>query len=440
MTWTSWNGNITHPVNEILKPQTEQELCRAVAQARSVRVVGAGFSSADICGGVQTLLSLENYTDILQWQGPDAQGNRLVTVQAGAKLKDLIVAGAERGVGFPALSDIDAVTLGGALATGTHGTGRQALSLSGYLVSLRLVQADGTIREVGSGDPDFPACQVSLGLLGISSTFTFRLEPLRTLFLAEKSVKDQDWITAFPRWIETHEFVRLLWLPHTGSGYAILGDQAWTPGLATFSGEPVFRPKAAPGHHRHRRKVSARLYALAARWPRLTGVVNRILARLFFSAPQIHSGNLYDATVTKSRSGTLELAEWTIPLSRFEACFRDLKAALDTHRHGAFAHIPMDVRFIKGEDSWLGNSQGEDTVTVGCVTRHAATADTYHAFRTVEEVFLSHGGRPHWAKRFAAGPEVLKPLYPRWEDFRRLRRERDPEGKFLNSYLAEFFK
>ena len=99
----------------------------------------------------------------------------------------------------------------------------------------------------------------------------------------------------------------------------------------------------------------------------------------------------------------------------------------------------MDVRFVYKDKSWLSYAYGEDTVTMGCVSRNAATADTYEAFKSVEKIFLKHGGKPHWGKRFAAKDAELSKIYPKWEDFKLLRKKMDPTNKFLNPYLKELF-
>ena len=218
-------------------------------------------------------------------------------------------------------------------------------------------------------------------------------------------------------------------MPHTDHGYVILGNK--------ISPNTPVTEKKGPDYLKHRRLVSRKLYAYTTRFPRFTTIANKIIQRLFFSSEKEYKGTLYDATVTKSRSGTLELAEWTIALSRFPALFKDLKAAMDDSNNPAFVHIPMDIRFVREDDSWLSYAYGEDCVTIGCVTRDAKNADNYAAFKIVEEIFLKHGGRPHWGKRFEAKDAELSKLYPRWEDFKELRYELDPQGKFLNAYLTE---
>ena len=99
----------------------------------------------------------------------------------------------------------------------------------------------------------------------------------------------------------------------------------------------------------------------------------------------------------------------------------------------------MDVRFVQRDKSWLSYAYNEDIVTMGCVCRNASAADQYEAFKTVEDIFIKHGGRPHWGKRFLAKDKELTQLYPKWNDFKQLRKELDPTNKFLNTYLTILF-
>ncbi|HAJ46982.1 MAG TPA: FAD-binding oxidoreductase, partial [Alphaproteobacteria bacterium] len=45
-------------------------------------------------------------------------------------------------------------------------------------------------------------------------------------------------------------------------------------------------------------------------------------------------------------------------------------------------------------------------------------------------------GRPHWGKLHTLKAKDLANLYPRFEDFRALRRRLDPKGRFMTPYLA----
>jgi len=426
--WISWNKNISHPYNELHRPSSTDELAEIVQKSEQhVRVIGTGRSSADIVAGSETLISLENYTEILSIDTEKQQ----VTVQTGITLEALINDLAKHQLCIPCLPDIDDITLGGALATGTHGTGIDGHPISGYMTGCSLVKADGTILEINEDSEILEAVRVSLGALGIIATVTLQCEPLYTMTIKEGSLKDAYWMNNFLQMIKNNDFLRILWIPHTNHGYVIKGNRC---------GEDEEVPTIdGPWHHKYRRTMSKLLYRFADYYPPFIATANKILYRLFFSSKQQKSGTLYDATVTKSRGSTLELAEWTIRADKFIETFTELRQELHSFSNKAFAHIPMDIRYIRADKSWLSYAYNADTVTVGCVTRNADTADSYEAFNKIEEVFYKHGGRPHWAKRHALKANELRTLYPKWDQFNKLRKEMDPDGKFLNNYLTELF-
>ena len=424
--WASWNNNVRHQYDRLIVVKSESDIADALRKTTGkVRPFGSRQSSADIAAGTDTLLDMTQYDKIVSVNEEKMQ----MTVESGITLKTLINDMQDRGWTLPCLPDIDTVTLGGALATGTHGTGREGHILAEYMIHCRLVLADGTVRDVHEGDELMDAVRVSLGLLGVMSEITLQCQPVYTLHLKEKPMRDTEWVGNYEQLLKDNDFTRVLFMPHTDHGYVILGNRI-------DPDTPVVN-NPGPEYLKHRRKVSRMLYKYTTRFPKLTKYANKIIQSLFFSSEKEYKGTLYDATVTKSRSGTLELAEWTIALSRFPALFKDLKAALDNDDNPAFVHIPMDVRFVKADDSWLSYAYGEDCVTIGCVTRDAENADNYAAFEVVEEIFLRHGGRPHWGKRFKAKDREMKKLFPRWNDFKKLRRRLDPTGKLLNPYLAD---
>ena len=423
--WVSWNENLTYNYKSLYTVESEEELQDVVTKADKIRFFGTKQSSADIAAGLDTLIDVTSYNKILDFNEDDLT----ITVQSGLLLGDLLEAIEAKGWCIPCLPDINTITIGGALATGTHGTSGKLLCE--YMVSCRLVLADGSIKVVNEKDELMDAVRVSLGVLGIMSTITFKCEPIYTLHVKECPENDDVWLSNIKSRLKKHDFLRILWLPHTGKGYVITGDKI-DPAKEVIE-------NLGPNFLKHRRTASKILYKYSHIFPWITAIANKILSAAFFSSEKEHKGSLYQATVTKSRGSTLELAEWTIGIDKFPTVFEELKNEINKWNNRSFIHIPMDVRFVYKDRSWLSYAYGEDTVTMGCVSRNAATADTYEAFKSVEKIFLKHGGKPHWGKRFAAKDAELSGLYTKWTAFKVLRKQMDPSNKFLNPYLSELF-
>lgn len=423
--WTSWNENLTYKYESLYKITSEQELQEIVKKSEKIRVFGNKQSSADIASGAATLIDIRTYNKILSFNDADLT----ITVQSGVILGDLLEAIEEKDWCIPCLPDINTITIGGALATGTHGTSGKLLSE--YIKSCKLILADGSLKEVSDKDELIDAVRVSLGVLGVLSEITFKCEPIYTLHIKEGPEDDKVWLPKIEKRLKKHDFLRILWLPHTDKGYVITGDK--------IDPNTEIKEDLGPKYLKHRRTASKILYKYTHVFPWITAIANKLLYRGFFSSTKEHKGSLYQATVTKSRGSTLELAEWTIGLDIFPTVFEELKTEINKWSNKSFIHIPMDIRFVYKDQSWLSYAYKKDTVTMGCVSRNAATADTYEAFKSIEKIFIKHGGKPHWAKRFIAKDAELSKVYEKWDDFKLLRKKLDPTNKFLNPYLTEIF-
>ncbi|MFK7900457.1 MAG: D-arabinono-1,4-lactone oxidase [Cyclobacteriaceae bacterium] len=423
--WVGWNKIIQHPYKELYEIKTEEDLSTIISKSDSIRFFGSKQSSADICAGVDILLDMRSYNKILAIDDSSLS----ITVESGFLLSDLLEKVESKGWCIPCLPDINTITVGGAFATGTHGTSGHLLAQ--HVSSCRLVLADGSIKTVSEGDELMDALRVSLGTLGVISTLTFKCEPTYTLHVKEGPQKDTTWLKNIQSDLKKHDFLRILWLPHTGNGYVITGDK--------ISPNKEITTKNGPSYLKYRRTVSKFLYQFTSTLPWFTSIANKILYAIFFKSEKEHKGSLYQATVTKSRGSTIELSEWTIGLDKFPQVFEELKTEINKWSNKAFIHIPMDVRFVYADNSWLSYAYKKDVVTMGCVSRVPATADNYEAFHTIERIFVKHGGTPHWGKRFTIKDKELSKLYPKWNDFKKLRKNMDPTNKFLNPYLKELF-
>ena len=160
-------------------PGSEDELAALIAQAAAsggrVKVVGSGHSWTDIACTDRTHLRLEAMDDRLEI-APD---RRSAWVPAGMRLSSCVEALAKEGLALPNLGSIAAQTVGGVVATGTHGTGIGIGNLSSFVLGMRIVDGTGRIRSLSpeqDGD-DFRDARVHLGALGVVTRLRFRVVP-----------------------------------------------------------------------------------------------------------------------------------------------------------------------------------------------------------------------------------------------------------------------
>jgi hypothetical protein len=127
--------------------------------------------------------------------------------------------------------------------------------------------------------------------------------------------------------------------------------------------------------------------------------------------------------------------EYHLPREHGLQALREVRTALETQHPEVF--FPIEVRFIKGDDIWLSPFHQRDTCSIAV---HRYFEEDYKPyFKTIEPIFRKYEGRPHWGKLNTLQRDDFRKLYPRWDDFVEVRRTVDPNGRFLNPYLAGLF-
>jgi L-gulonolactone oxidase len=161
--------------------------------------------------------------------------------------------------------------------------------------------------------------------------------------------------------------------------------------------------------------------------------VNRAYARAMFSTPRSARGPsraLFNFDCLFKQ----HVDEWALPIERTADALLELRALIA--RRGHPAHLPIEVRFARGDGIWLSPCHGRDTAYVGVIAYMPFGRASEHRafFVDYERLMARLGGRPHWAKRFGPDAAELGALYPRWRDFLELRARLDPSRVFANAY------
>jgi FAD/FMN-containing dehydrogenase len=99
--------------------------------------------------------------------------------------------------------------------------------------------------------------------------------------------------------------------------------------------------------------------------------------------------------------------------------------------------FPLEIRVAAQDDIWLSTAHGRDSAYIAI---HQYRGMPYRQFFDLfESITRTVDGRPHWGKLHTLTATRLATLYPRFDDFRRIRAEVDPDGRFANPYTARVF-
>ncbi len=431
--WRNWAGTATATPVRWCRPRTEAGISAAVKAAAAdglpVRAVGSGhsFTAAAVTAGVALSLS--------GWTGITAADTRtgLVTVRSGTTLRTLNAELDELGLALANLGDIDAQTLAGALSTGTHGTGARLGGLATQIEALELVLADGTVVTCsGSERPElFAAARVGLGALGVISTVTLRCVPSFTLVADERPAPVDEVIEQFDALAAANDHVEFYWFPYGRQALVKRNNRLGGGAAAAVPARGAMPPWRRFWEFEVMENAAfGALCRVGRARPRLIPTLNR------FSSAALSARSYADTShrvfVTPRRVRFVE-SEYAVPRESLGHVLAELRR--EVPRLADPVMFPVEVRVAAADDIWLSTGYRRDTAYVAV---HQYTGLPYRAyFNLFESIAASVAGRPHWGKMHSLGSGRLRALYPRYDEFRRVRAEVDPEARFGNAYLTQ---
>jgi len=418
--WRNWAGNQrTDPVRTVVAHDAGDVVAAVKAAAHDglrVKALGSGHSFTAIAVPDGVAVRAPSDRALLE---VDAAG--LATVPAGMTLRELNPLLWARGRALPNLGDIDAQTVAGAIATGTHGTGVRHRGLADQVRTLSLVTADGAVRTCSpSENADlFAAARVGLGALGILVSVTLQTVPAFRLHAIEAARPLEGALELFDG---DDDHVEFYWFPHT--------DIAATKRNNPTDADGPVRGRVAEwvGDELVGNGVFALVCRLGAAAPRLVPGLNRFAAGRFAASEYVDRS--YRVFTSPRRVRFLEM-EYAVPRAALPEAFAGLRRAVE--RHGQAVTFPVEVRVAAADDVPLSTAFGRDSAYLAVHVHRGEPHETY--FGAVEAVMRDLDGRPHWGKLHSRAAADLRPAYPGFDAFVALRDRLDPERRFGNAYL-----
>jgi xylitol oxidase len=408
MVETNWAGSHTYR-SRIERVRSVEHLQEVVAAAPRVRALGSRHSFTDLTditdvddGVLVSLDDLPTRVDV-------APATRPARVTGRAAYGDVATALQAEGWALGNLASLPHISVAGAVATGTHGSGIGNGSLATAVASLDLVGPDGELRTVGRGDTDFDGSVVALGALGVVTSVTLDVEP--TYDVRQEVRTGLSWETlasGLDAVIGSAYSVSLF----TRWGDAGI-DQVW---LKSRGDEAPPRPVGAP--------AATTLHMFA------DGDTQAVTVQGGVPGPWLDRLPHFRMAFTPSRGEELQ-SEYLMPR---EHALTAIERMRGLREHLAPVLQVSELRTVAADDLWLSGSYGHDVVAVH-FTWSRDQERVYAVLPAIEAALLPLGARPHWGKCFVAGVGELEPLYPRMADFRALRDRVDPDRVFGNTFL-----
>ncbi|XP_014666895.1 PREDICTED: L-gulonolactone oxidase-like isoform X2 [Priapulus caudatus] len=357
-----------------------------------------------------------------------------ITVEGGVMLTKLNRILEENGMAISVLGAISDITLAGAMATGTHGSGAQYGVLASYVVKLELLTASGEVMTLSrEKDEDmFRAAAVSLGALGIILTVTLQCEKAFKLCKTSFTTTMDDVLENLEVHVRSSEHFRFMWIPYTGHVIATHANRT-DKKIAVHSS---WFWETLVGYHMLEFMLWISTY--------FTSMVPYI-ARFMYNILWRHGGEMVDTSYKVFNFNCLfkqYVNEWSIPRSQAVLVLLELQEWILAQEHRLQVHFPIEVRFVKADDLLLSPCSEIDSCYINIIMFRPYGRDTPHQeyWDKYESIMKRAGGRPHWAKAHRETASDLRKMYPHFEQFCNIRSSLDPHGLFLNNYLKRILE
>jgi len=410
----NWAGNLSFGAAGVATPRTVEQLQRLVTDAApgSLRPLGTRHSFSAIADTSGTLVSSAGFADASAVRiSPDRTS---VSTPAGIRYGELARLLDAEGLALANFASLPHISVGGAVATGTHGSGVGNGSLATAVRALEFVDGTGALVTLRRGEHDFAGAVVALGALGFVTRLELDVEP--SYQLAQTVFRS----LPFDGVLEAFDDV-------AGLGYSVSLFTTWADADVVdqlWLKRRVDRDAPAPD------QVLGALPSPVAMHP-IAGVDPvHCTEQLGAPGPWLDRLPHFKLEFTPSNGDELQ-TEYLVPRAAAPAALRAIRELAPRIR-------PLlqvtEVRTVAADALWLSGAYATDVVGIHFTwspDQPAVDALLPH----LEERLLPLGARPHWGKRFHAAAAALATLYPRLDDFRALARRHDPRGVFLNDFM-----
>ena len=235
-TFVNWSGTHQVTTRRFLQPENIEELERLVMKSHvnkaKLRVMGAGLSPNGIGHDAEGMLSLALMDKVLYVDNRKCQ----VTVQAGARVSQVLEALKPHGLTLQNLASINEQQIGGFVQVSSHGTGATLPPVDEQVVGITLVTpGQGTLR-LHRDDPEdaelMSMCRVGIGALGVVADVTLQCVPYHTLvertWVSYRAEVERD----HAKLLASNRHIRYMWIPYTDRVVVVASNPAlpwWHP-------------------------------------------------------------------------------------------------------------------------------------------------------------------------------------------------------------------
>ena len=396
----NWAGNVRYGTNRLLNIESVDQLQEFVKKQNSLKALGSRHCFSRIADNVHQLISLRSMNRMLDID----ETEKTVSVEAGITYSKLGPELDRQGYALHNLASLPDISVAGAIATATHGSGSKNGNLASAVAEIELVTADGELRTLSrQKDADeFLGAVVHLGALGIVTRVKLDIQPtFRINEYTYQGLKKNILYEKFSQ-IMNSAYSVSLFTYRNKDGFA---NWPWATVRLKVQEEAGFEAKPELFGAR----LDARRNTTGSWWERL---------------PHFAIGDV-------AAKGNELQTEYFVAMEHAVDAIKAVATLAD--RIQPLLHA-SELRTVAADKLWMSTCYEQQSLAIH-FTWKPDQEGVANLLPEIEKRLAPFEARPHWGKLFFMGSKTLESRYDRLADFRRLVSRYDPEAKFGNAFL-----
>lgn len=407
-TTANWAGNLSYSAEAVLHPKSVDELQGLVAQWPRVRALGTRHSFTDIADTRGALISLAELDPAIQID-PAAM---TVSVAGGTSYGILSKELQSHGFALHNTGSLPHISVAGATATGTHGSGDHNGILSTAIAAVDLVVTDGSLVTIDRSNPHLAAIAVGLGAFGIITRVTLDIEP--SYLVRQDVYRFAPWRTVLEHLDEIMASAYSVSLLADFASPTVM--QIWLKTRLAGGTEPEVAPTLFGGvWYDDSEELAPENVNQRASVP---GPWSERMPHFRLDGQPSNGGDELQSEYYVSREHGVAALE----------VLRTLGAKISPHL------LISEIRTAAADSLWMSPAYERDVLCIG-FTWAKHPVEVAALLPVIEQALAPFAPRQHWGKLFHYGAEVIAERFPRRRDFLALQSDYDPTGKFWNPFL-----
>jgi len=391
----NWAGNYEYSTARIHHPKTLIEIQDLVRRAEKIRTLGSRHSFNGIADCAQDIISTDSFNRVIALD----KERLTVTIEGGVRYGELSQYLHGEGFALHNLASLPHISVAGACATATHGSGNKNGNLATAISAMELVTANGeaiSISREKDGDL-FYGMVVGLGGFGVVTKLTLDIQPT---FDVQQDIYENLAL----RELE-HHFDEI-----TSSGYSVSLFTDWE----TESINQVWVKRRIIDGKKLEAESNFFGASPATRRMHPIGKLSSENCTEQMGIPGAWYERLPHFRMDHTPSSGEELqTEYFVPRQH---AYKAILAANRIHEYIAPLLMVSEVRTIAADNFWMSPCYKQDCVALHFTWKMDQPA-VMQLLPMIEEALASFDARPHWGKLFTMSLSQLELRYELIETF-----------------------